>query len=100
MYEAAPLPVGVTYPAPPVRPHTSHRRYKDKDRERDWERERERERVRDRDRDRDRRRDSGKSYERDRDGGRDREEDGLDDELTRSPAPLQRPISLFDSDEA
>ncbi|KAG8217111.1 hypothetical protein J3R82DRAFT_5142 [Butyriboletus roseoflavus] len=90
-YEAAPLPVGVTYPAPPVRPHTSHRHYKDK------ERERERDRGGDRVRDRDRRRE----YERDRDRDReqDREDTGLDEELTRSPAPLQRPISLFDSDE-
>ncbi|KAH0830133.1 hypothetical protein J3R83DRAFT_1480 [Lanmaoa asiatica] len=116
--QTAPLPPGVTYPAPPVRPHTSHRRHKDKERvrdvgrERDWDRDLERERVRDRDRDgdgdRDRRPDSRRDYERERERERDRDRDreqdpedtGVSEELTRSPAPLQRPISLFDSDEA
>jgi hypothetical protein len=137
IYEAAPLPPGVMYPAPPVRPHTSHRRYRDSDEDRDWVRVREsdrddrdrdrerarnvvrdrdrgveRERVRDRDkeRERERRRDLGRDYdgEGERERNRDRvrvrvqdpEDAELDEELTRSPAPLQRPISLFDSDEA
>lgn len=124
-YEAAPLPPGLTYPPSPARPSTSHRRQRDPDRDRDrdrdrewdrdrarerhrdvrdWDGERERERVRDRDRDRERRRNPGRDYERNREGetGRDRrrEQDSEDtDQEARSPAPLQRPISLFDSDE-
>ncbi|KAF8555443.1 hypothetical protein OG21DRAFT_1483885 [Imleria badia] len=118
-YEAAPLPPGVMYPMPPVRPQTSHRPHRDGDRDREWDQDRERERtrdaprdldwdrdrerLRDRDRDRERRQDSGRDYERERERDRyrdDPEDTGLDEELTRSPAPLQRPISLFDSDEA
>ena len=107
-YEAAPLPPGFNHPAPPARPHTSHRQYRNRDRDRErmkdvrdcnWEWECERDRVRDRDRDRDGRRDSGRGYERDGYGEED-EDTGFDEELTHSPAPLQRPISLFDSDEA
>ncbi|KAF8555404.1 hypothetical protein OG21DRAFT_1602875 [Imleria badia] len=120
-YAAVPLPPGVMYPAPPVHPHVSHRRHEDtvwdRDRDRDGDRgqtrdvphdgdwERERERVRDKNRDR--RRGSRRDYERERDrdrdgdGGREEPEDtGLDEELTRSPSLFQRPISLFDLDEA
>ncbi|KAF8550401.1 hypothetical protein OG21DRAFT_1487788 [Imleria badia] len=109
---------------PRVRPHPSHRRHRDRewdrdrDRDRDRDGEREREKTRDttrdvdwdrdrervQDRDRDRRRDSGRDYELERDRDRDRdgedpEDTGLDEEVSRSPLPLQRPVSLFDSDE-
>ncbi|KAF9229020.1 hypothetical protein BS17DRAFT_772926 [Gyrodon lividus] len=76
-YEMAPIPAGVTYPEPPIRPHTSQRRYHDRDRDGDGGR------------DRDRDRDNG----RDRDRGRDGDEA---EERSQSPAALQRPISLFD----
>lgn len=33
MYEAAPVPPGVVYPASPVRPHTSHARYRERERD-------------------------------------------------------------------
>ncbi|KAF8555418.1 hypothetical protein OG21DRAFT_1507708 [Imleria badia] len=106
-YAAAPLPQGVTYPAPPVRPHKSHRQHTDRDWDRDRDSYRDRERVRDRDRER--RRDSGRDSERARDrdrlGGRDRDRDRedpedtvLDEELTRSPSSFSA-ISLYHSDE-
>lgn len=125
-YEAAPLPPGMVYPAPPARPQTSHRsrdgdardsewewkrdkgdwdrdwdRNRDRVRDRDWDRDRDgggaREKVRDRERaDGDWRRDSTRDYDRERDRGRDAGRNTL---LAHSPAALARPISLFDSDD-
>ncbi|KAF8555437.1 hypothetical protein OG21DRAFT_904309 [Imleria badia] len=90
--------------APSVRPHTSHHRHRELDRDRDSDRVREkiRDTSRDWDWDGDRewRRDSGRDSERERHRDRDRDPDtDLDNALSRSPAPLQRPVSLFDSDE-
>jgi len=103
MYETAPLPPGVTYPVPPT--STSQRQYRTGHRDENRERDR---REWDRERDRERRRDSVRGYERERERDRvwhrereqDPEDTGSDEEHTHSPAPLQRPISLFDSDEA
>ncbi|KIJ63436.1 hypothetical protein HYDPIDRAFT_113453 [Hydnomerulius pinastri MD-312] len=90
-YEMAPLPPGVTYPAPPIRPQTSHRQHRERDRDGRAEGDGERGRYRDGDRRRDREGDRGK----DRDGDRERNVGGSE-EMSHSPAALQRPISLFD----
>ncbi|KAF9235300.1 hypothetical protein BU15DRAFT_78132 [Melanogaster broomeanus] len=93
-YEVAPIPPGVAYPDSPIRPQTSHRRHEDRnwdgDRDGDWSRRRERERDGDSERDRDGGRNRDRGRDRDRDAGRSGEE------RSHSPAPLQRPISLFD----
>ncbi|KAI6111379.1 hypothetical protein F5141DRAFT_778331 [Pisolithus sp. B1] len=79
-YEPAPIPVGVTYPEPPVRPTSSARRHGDVGVEQERQRER------------------GRNETQEGDGGtRGMNEGGATEAMrSRSPAPLQRPFSIFD----
>ncbi|KAL4065057.1 hypothetical protein V8B97DRAFT_1915832 [Scleroderma yunnanense] len=90
-YEASPVPVGVVYPETPIRPGTSHLQHPRREAERD----RDRNRNSDRDADGSRTRPRTEVRERDSEMGG----SGATEELrSQSPAPLARPISLFDGE--
>lgn len=89
-YEASPVPAGVVYPEPPIRSQTSHRQRPRRDAEGD------------RDRNTDGHGDGGRTRERDEGRGREGETGGpgapVEELRSQSPAPLDRPISLFDGE--
>lgn len=89
-YETSPVPAGVVYPEPPIRSQTSHRQRPRRDAEGD------------RDRNTDGHGDGGRTRERDEGRGREGETGGpgapVEELRSQSPAPLDRPISLFDGE--
>jgi len=104
-YEASPVPAGVVYPEPPIRSQISqsYRQRSRRDAEGDRDRERERERNIDGvNGDGDGGRASRqRGEEREREGeiwGGDLGAAGVGELRSQSPAPLDRPISLFDGE--